>query len=41
MMDPILKKFEEKVANTIMMILSDLEKEDEIQDLNELFVKFK
>jgi HEAT repeat protein len=37
----ILRSFQEKVANAIMMILSDLQKEEEIQDLNELFVKFK
>lgn len=37
----ILKKFEEKVADTIIMISSDLEKENEIQDLNELNLKFQ
>ncbi len=37
----ILKNFEEKVADIIMMISSDLEKEDEIQDLDELYLKFK
>ena len=37
----ILNKFEENVAETIMMISSNLEKEDEIQDLDELYIKFK